>query len=181
MCSVNILIIILQIAEAINDLSFARFRVKDAEFDRNLAGLPWGDKINVKQPDKNAPLPTPQEMSAWAHKAFLLLCDLYRIDVDNDKDLDAIQKTEVYVAKLTEIALTTPDFHKAHMDDIAENSYRKACGRLDDRQWFSIKASLMVCRGAVFATQVESEGGSSARATARNDSYTVDPDQLWHL
>lgn len=179
MCSVNILIIILQIAEAINDLSFARFRVKDAEFDRNLATLPWGGKIKVKQPDENAPLPTMQEVSAWAHKAFLLLCDLYRIDASKDKDLDAIQKTEVYVVKLTEIANTTPDFHKVYMDDVAIKSYHMACLKLEERQWFSIKNSLVVCRGAVFAAQGESPNESSNQTATKNDGYTVNRDQLW--
>lgn len=179
MCSVNILIIILQIADAINDLSFARFRVKDAEYDRDLAGLPWGGSIKVKQPDENAPLPTAQEVSSWAQKAFILLCDLYRMEVDNDKDLDAIQKTEVYVTKLTEMAATIPDFRKAHMDDIAEKSYHMACQSLDERQWFSIKASLMVCRGAVFAAQGESQSDPSSQPTSNNSSYTVTPEQLW--
>lgn len=179
MCSVDILIIILQIADAINNLSFARFRVKDAEFDRKLAALPWGDKIEVKEPDENAPLPTQQEVSAWAQKAFLLLCDLYRIEVDNDKDLDAIQQTEVYVTKLTELANTIPDFQKAHSDEIAQAAYIEACKKLEERQWYVIKAALMVCRGAVFVTQSDTPGIQSGTAADGKGGYVVNPDQLW--
>lgn len=178
MCSVNILIIILQIADAINNLSFARFRVKDAEFDRKLAALPWGDKIEVKEPDENAPLPTQQEVSAWAQKAFLLLCELYRIKV-NDKDLDAIQQTEVYVTKLTELANTIPDFQKAHLDEIAQAAYIEACKKLEEREWYLIKTALTVCRGAVFVTQGEKTDVPSGTRPDGQGGYTVNTDQLW--
>lgn len=175
MCSVNILIIILQIADAINNLSFARFRVKDAEFDRKLAALPWGDKIEVKEPDENAPLPTQQEVSAWAQKAFLLLCELYRIKV-NDKDLDAIKQTEVYVTKLTELANTIPDFQKAHLDEIAQAAYIEACKKLEEREWYLTKTALTVCRGAVFFTQSDTPGIQSGNAADGKGPYILNSD-----
>lgn len=172
MCSIYILQIILQIAEIINELTFARFQAKDAELDRQLAALPWGDRINVKKPE-DRPLPTLQEITVRAQKAFLLLCDLYRISIDGEKDIDAIHKSTVYISKLAEVVSTTQGFKKAHMDNVAESSYTEACKQLDIRGWYTGKADLMVCRGLIFTSPEGSESQQYALPSSGDGDSTV--------
>lgn len=150
MCALNILLLITEIASLINDIMRANFIENDAVLDSEIKSLPWSDKIATEPSNEIPDRATPQEISNWAQRAFLLLCDLYCIDSFTPADENAVKQTSVYLRILEKNVSTMPSFLQANLDPVAERSYMAAVEALERRQWFSLKGMLVTCRSLIY-------------------------------
>lgn len=174
MCSPNILIIVVDIAMLLNKLMHANFVAKDISIDRQLASLPWADKIKPAPDDDARQTATPQEVSQWAQKAFLLLCDLFTLHYDKPSDEHAVKQADNYVNLLCECMSTMHDFKRLPMDSEATKSYAAAISALEQRQWFNLKNDLIVCRNQIYI-DAPAPGADGSGTT----SFTITPGDSW--
>ena len=107
-----------------------------------------------------------------AQKAFLLLCDLYKITSNDDSDIKAIKQASVYGTMLSRIISTMPEFRRSGMDLMTKKSYASAVKVLEERQWFSIKNDLMVCCNLIYENTITTTDSS-------NNSYTINLNKDW--
>lgn len=158
----------------LNKLMHANFVAKDISIDRQLASLPWADKIKPAPDDDSRPAATPQEVSQWAQKAFLLLCDLFTLHYDKPSDERAVKQADDYINLLCECMSTMHDFKRLPMDTEATKSYAAAISALDQRQWFNIKTDLIVCRNQIYV-----DTPAPVADTSGTTSFTINPGDTW--
>lgn len=176
MCTQNIMIIFIELAGLLNNLMHANFIAVDNELNKKIANLPWADKISSLSDSKSDATYSTQEISIMAQKAFLLLCDLYKLDPANDSDIMAIQQASVYGTMLSRVISTMPNFKRSEMEIMVNKSYTEAVQSLEKRQLFNMKNDLMICRNLIYDNAITS---SDTNSGTTNNSYTIDVCEHW--
>ena len=151
MCAINILLILTKFVQALSGLMHISFLAQQNAMDTKIAETEIGKKLRLTVPSNYNAEQSRREASAYAQKAFLLMCDCIIAPIDGEKDLKYIRDIiPDYIELLGTTANSIPGFIKTTIEPSSERMFNKAIERLEELEWLDIKNSLIVCWSQIF-------------------------------